>query len=244
MATIETSSAGPMNAGARLLNVIIEPTRTFADIAARPGWLVPMIVVVLVSVGFTFALSSHIGWEQILRHGIETAKQTQNLSAEQREAAVQTQMKFVPIVAPVGAVLAPPVMMLIYAGIFQFIFTTVLGGTVVFKQTLAVVAHSMIPGVISSLANLVVLYMKDPSEFDVNNPSGFNLGFYLDPQSSPAWLVSLGSSLDVFSIWILLLLATGMSVAARKSWKASLAGVAAPWLLYVVLKVGWAAIRG
>jgi hypothetical protein len=134
--------------------------------------------------------------------------------------------------------------MLLISGVMVFMFTTVLGASVNFKKTLGVVSHSMVPAVISTCLVLAVMYLKDPPDFDLNNPAGFNLGFYLDPLSTPAWLVSLGTSIDVFAFWTILLIATGMSVATRKPWKTSLAGVAAPWALIVLIKVGWAAFRG
>jgi hypothetical protein len=244
MATHQISPVEPMSPVGRLVNVIVEPQRAFADIAARPGWWPPMILLVVLSIVYMAAFSSHVGWERFMRHQIETNKQTQNLSAEQRETQIQMGAKYA---APLGtgmAIVMVPVSMLLFAGVYLFIFNTALGANLTYRPVLGVVSHSMVPGVISTAAALGVMFLKDPAEFDLNNPAGFNLGFYLDPQSSPAWLVSLGNSIDVFSIWILLLLATGMSVASRRSWKTSLAGVVAPWALYVVLKVGWAAIRG
>jgi hypothetical protein len=228
----------------RLFNVIVDPKPTFIDIAARPGWWPPIILLVVLSTIYMAAFSSHVGWERFMRHQIETDKRTQNMPVEQRETQIQMGAKYA---APFGtgmAIVAVPVSMLLFAGMYLFIFNTALGANLTFRPVLGVVAHSMVPGVVSTAAALGVMYLKDPSEFDLNNPAGFNLGFYLNPQSSPAWLVSLGNSIDVFSFWIILLLATGMSVASRRSWKTSLAAVAAPWLLYVVLKVGWAAFRG
>jgi hypothetical protein len=228
----------------RLVNVIIEPKRAFADIVERPGWWVPMILLMVLSVVFMTAFSSHVGWERFMRHQFETNKQTQNMPAEQRENLVQTQAKYAGPFGMAMAVVAVPASMLLISGVMMFMFTTVLGGSVNFKKTLGVVAHSMVPGLISTPLILAVMYMKDPSDFDLNNPAGFNLGFYMDPLSTPAWLVSLGSSIDVFSIWTILLIATGMSVATSKPWKTSLLGVAAPWALIVLIKVGWAAFRG
>lgn len=233
-----------MSAVGRLVNVIVEPKRAFADIVARPGWWVPMILLAVLSVVFMAAFSSRVGWERYMRHQFETNKQTQNMPVEQRENLVQTQAKYAGPFGTGMAVVMIPVSMLVISGVMVFMFTTVLGGSVNFKQTLGVVSHSMVPGLISTPLILAVMYMKDPSDFDLNNPAGFNLGFYMDPLSTPAWLVSLGSSIDVFSIWTILLIATGMSVATRKPWKTSLMGVAAPWALIVLIKVGWAAFRG
>ncbi|MFQ5928027.1 MAG: hypothetical protein ACE5MH_11415, partial [Terriglobia bacterium] len=58
--------------------------------------------------------------------------------------------------------------------------------------------------------------------------------------TTPAWLVSLGSSLDLFSVWSLLLLATGFSVAARKiSWSKACTWVVVTWVVWLVVKTGW-----
>lgn len=228
----------------RVANVIIEPQRTFADIAARPGWWLPMILLTAVSVMYTVALSQRVGWERVFRQAMESNSKMQDMPPEQREQALQMQVKITAVTAPIGAVLAVPVMMLATAGILLFIFGTLLGGTVNFKQSLGVVAHAWIPSLFFTLASLLVMFMKDPSDFDMRNPAGFNVGFYLDPHSVPAWLVSLGNSIDLFSFWTILMLATGMAVASKKSWLASLFGVATPWLLYVIAKVAWTAFFG
>jgi hypothetical protein len=233
-----------MSVPGRVLNVFLEPNRAFADIAAHPGWWVPMILLMAASTAYMAAFSSRVGWERYLGQQLETNKQTQDMPADQRERIVQTQAKFVGPVATVAAVVGTPISMCVIAGVMMFIFGTLLGTTVKFRQALGVVSHAFLPNVVATGAFLAVLFVKDPADFDVKNPAGFNLGFYLDPHTSSAWLVSLGSSIDVFSIWVILLLATGMAAVSRKSWKSSLAGVAAPWAVYVLLKVLWAAIKG
>jgi hypothetical protein len=89
------------------------------------------------------------------------------------------------------------------------------------------------------------MFLTEPDDFDLRNPVALNLGFFLDPQSSPKWLVSLGTSLDLMSFWTMALLATGFSVAGRNlSWSKAFAGVVMPWLILVLLKVGWTAMFG
>jgi hypothetical protein len=47
--------------------------------------------------------------------------------------------------------------------------------------------------------------------------------------------MSLAGSLDLFTIWAIILLAIGFSVAARKlSFTKSLTAIATPWLIWVV----------
>jgi hypothetical protein len=69
----------------------------------------------------------------------------------------------------------------------------------------------------------------------------FNVGAYLNPDS-PAALRALGTSIDLFSLWILVLLAIGVSAAGRKvSFGKAFTGIFALWALLVCLKVAAAA---
>jgi len=82
-----------------------------------------------------------------------------------------------------------------------------------------------------------MMFLKAPEDFDLENPTAFNIGAYLDPQATPKWLVAVASSLDLFSIWVILLLALGMATASRKlSYGKALAAVLAVWVLWVALK--------
>jgi hypothetical protein len=101
---------------------------------------------------------------------------------------------------------------------------------------MAIVAYGFLPLLIQTGLSMVVLYLKDPEEFNLQNPLMFNVGAYLSPDT-PAALRALGSSIDLFSLWIMVLLAIGISAAARKiSFGKALAGIIFPWALFVGLK--------
>jgi hypothetical protein len=233
-----------MSGARRLINVIVEPKAAFADIAARPSWLLPMTLLVVLVLAFMLAFSSHVGWENYMRQQAENSPKMQDLTPEARERVIDMQVKYAPYFGTAVAIVATPVSILVIAGVLMFVFNSFFGASVRFRQAFGVTTYAFLPRVIETSQALLVLFLKDPSDFDLQNPTAFNVGFYLDPHATPAWLVSLGSSIDLFSFWIILLLVTGMAAASRKSWKTSLAGVVALWALVVVLKVGWAAIRG
>jgi Na+/phosphate symporter len=55
----------------------------------------------------------------------------------------------------------------------------------------------------------------------------------------------LASSINLFTIWTILLLALGFSVAGRRvSYGKALILVVLPWLLYVLVRVAYAAAFG
>jgi Yip1 domain len=234
--------APPLGEGSRLLNVFVDPKLAFADIAARPGWWVPMIAVMVCMLALMIAFSSHVGWERFMRQQMESQPKMQNLSPEDRERALEMQIKFGAPIGTVMAVVAPPVSMLVTAGVLLFVFNNLLGASVKFRQALGVTAYAWLPNVLGMAGAVLVMFLKDPVDFDLKNPAGYNVGFFLDPHAVPAWLVSLGTSIDVFSLWVILLLATGMAAVTRKPWATALTGVLIPWAAFVFLKVGWAAI--
>lgn len=233
-----------MSEAGRLVNVFVDPKPAFADIAARPGWWVPMILIMVCSLAYLLLFSSHVGWEHFMRQQFEQSPKAQSMSPEDRERAIQMQLKFGPPFGTAIAVIAPPISMLVTAGVLLFVFTNMLGAAVKFRQALAVAAYASLPQLLGVAGGVLVMFLKDPMDFDLKNPAGYNLGFYLDPHTVPAWLVSLGGSIDVFSFWIILLLATGMAAVTRKRWSTALTGVLIPWGVYVVLKVALAAVFG
>jgi len=92
----------------------------------------------------------------------------------------------------------------------------------------------------------VVLFLIPPDDYDIQNPIAFNIGAYLDPQSTPKAIYSLACSMDLFAFWRITLLAIGISAASSRtvSFGKGLAAVALPWCLMVVVKMGWAAMFG
>ncbi len=232
-----------MSEAGRLINVFVDPKPAFADIAARPSWWVPMVLMCLCMLVYMIIFSNRVGWEHTFRQQFENSKRAQNMSPEDRERALEMQLKFAPV-ATVMPVVAMPVIMLVTAAALLFTFNFLLGAAVKFKQTLAVSAYASLPGVLGVAGALLVMFLKDPTDFDLNNPAGFNLGFYLDPKTMPAWVVSLGNRIDVFAFWSILLLATGMAAVAKKKWSTALTGVLIPWGLFVVLAIARAAIFG
>lgn len=233
-----------MSEAGRLVNVIVDPKPAFADIAARPSWWVPMVLIMACSLGYILLFSSRCGWEHFMRQQFEQSPKAQSMQPEERERAIQMQLKFGPPFGTAIAVIAPPVVMLITAGVLMFIFTNMLGAVVRFKQALAVAAYASLPQVLATAGAVLVMFLKDPTEFDLKNPAGYDLGFYVDPHSVPAWLHSLFTSINVFTFWVILLLATGMAAITRKRWTSALTWVVIPWAVVVLLGMGWAAIFG
>jgi Yip1-like protein len=235
----------PKSEFSRLTGVIWEPGATFRDIAAHPRWWPPVALIIVLSLVFMYSFTQHVGWERYMRQQFETNPSMQKMDSAQRDAAMAQGARFAPIMGYVGSVVGFPIFALAAAGVFLLVFRVMLGANLSYRQVFALYCYSAIPLVFANLMALAVMLLKDPDQFDLQNPTLTNIGAFLDPLSTPKWLHSLGSSIDVFALWLLALLATGLSAGARKlSWGTSMAAVVGVWAVFVLIKVGWAAITG
>ena len=230
----------------RLSGVFFEPSKTFADIARRPSWLLPLALMILASIGVTALYGQHVGWERLIRHQIETSSRTQQLSPEQKEQAIATQSRIAPLFGYVGTVIGIPLYCLLAAGIFTGLVAGVMSAPVRFKQVFAVVTYASLPNVVAALLTGVVILLKNPDDFDLQNPLMFNAGAFMDPEHSSKFLHSVATSIDLFSFWVILLMATGVKAAAGKklSFGGALFVVVLPWAVYVLGKSALAGLFG
>jgi hypothetical protein len=229
-----------MNEAARLAGVFFSPGKAFADIARRPRWWIPLILISILSTVYLTAFTQRVGWESVLRPAIESNQATQNMPAAQREQLISTAAGYYKYVG-YGSVVTTLFFVFIVAVILMFLFDTMMSAGIGLKRMMAIVAYGFLPTVIQTVLSMVVLFLKDPEEFNLRNPLMFNVGAYMSPDSSAA-LRALGSSIDLFSLWIIVLLAIGVSAAGRKiSFGKAFAGIFLPWALLVCLKVAAAA---
>ncbi|MBZ5632734.1 MAG: YIP1 family protein [Acidobacteriia bacterium] len=229
-----------MNEGARLIGVFFSPGKTFADIARKPRWWIPVIISAILATVYLNAFTQRVGWESVIRPAIERLPNAQSMTTQQREQAIQTAAGFYKYVG-YGSVLIALFYVFIVAVILMFLFDTMMSAGIGLKRMMGIVAYGFLPLAIQTVLSMVVLFLKDPEEFNLQNPLMFNVGAYMSPDS-PAALRAVGSSIDLFSLWIIVLLAIGVSSAARKiSFGKALAGIALPWALYVCLKTAAAA---
>jgi hypothetical protein len=189
-----------------------------------------------------FLYSQHVGFDRAVQKAIDESPRAQSMSAEQRDQAIKMGEKIGPVMAYVVPFISVPLMVLITAAVLMLIVNSLFSNKVSFHQMAAITAYSLLTQLVATVLAIIILFLKNPDDFDIRNPVGFNIGAYLG-DATPRWLLSLATSIDLFSFWTIALLATGIVVATRKpSWGKALFAVIAPWCLAVLLKAGWAAV--
>lgn len=240
--TMESQPA-KMNEFSRLLGVFFEPKRTFENIAERPRWLVPMLILMVSSIVLIYLFSTHVGWEPYLHRIMDRNPRIQQLDPQQRQQLMNTQLRLAPAITYVGALLGTPISLLVVAAIAMGIIRGLLGVPIRFAQAFAVTTYAWMPRVIYAGLSIVVLFLKNPDEFDIQNSFASNPGAFMDPEKSSRFLYSMAGALDVFTIWVMLLMAVGLKAAGGKrlSFGGALFSVVLPWAVYVFIRAGLAA---
>lgn len=230
----------------RIFNVFFEPKKTFESIVQRPTWVLPMLAVIVLGLAAVATIGSRVGWRQVMDRQIASSPRAQQrmeqIPPAQRESMLEKQAKFAGVIGYVGAVVGTVVVELIVAALLLAAFKIISGSQMTFSTSLGIVAHSWMPYVISGILGIVILFVKDPSTIDVQNIVASNPGALL-PDNSAKWLVSLLTSLDVFTFWVLILQAIGFRATNPKkiSFAQALGVIVGLWLLFVLVKVGFAA---
>src|SRR5713101_8355996 len=88
---IDVAAQGPppMSEFSRLVGVFVSPKEAFTDIAKRPRWWIPVILVAIASTIFTIAYSNRVGFEQMIRQALQQSSQGQSMTPQQIEIAIE-----------------------------------------------------------------------------------------------------------------------------------------------------------
>src|SRR5215472_9798823 len=198
----------------RLVGIFFSPKDVFPDIILRPRWWIPMILLAIVGVISINLFARHVGWEKTVRTAIERNPQMEQLPPERREATIQTALKVTSFIG-YAAPLITGVVIVVIAAVFMFLFNNMLGASFRFASMMGIVAYSFLPNLIAAVLTIIVMFIKDPDDFDIQRPLAFNLGAFM-PDGTPRWIVAAGTTLDLFSFWIMILMAIGIHAGARK----------------------------
>lgn len=227
------------NSVSRLFGVIYSPKETFESIARRPSWALPLVLGIVLSIAVVWIFGHRGGWRGYFERQTANNTRFQQMPADQQRQVMEAQLKYAPPLAVASAVIVLILAALLIAAVLMGVFNGLAGTKISFKNSLAVVTYGGVPGLIGGLLGLLIVSLKDISSVDIQNVVASNVGAFL-PSTSPRWMISLFSSIDIFTFWTFILMAIGFSAAGPKklSFGKALAYIVAVWLVWVIVKVG------
>lgn len=218
-----------------MFGALFAPTETFERLAQRPVWVLPMIIYVLLSTIGAVMVMPKLDFESAVREQLE--KRGQEIDDKQLEMIISIQKPFVYAAAVFFIPFAITVIAAVHMGGFR-----AFAGEGRFAQYFSVSTFAWMPLLVQSLiGQAVIMTRKSISIEQVQTAVMSNLGFLTSPIDNPARFALL-SSIDLFSIWVIVLLVIGFGIVSKLPRAQSIGIVIAFWLIYVIGKTGMAAI--
>jgi hypothetical protein len=233
-----TSEPPAKNTFQRFAGVLFAPADTFRDIARRPDILTPLIVLVVISFIVSALIIPRMDFEAAFRE--QMASQNSKMSDADLDRAAKMGSAFGKVMAWTGPIWGILIWVII-AGVL-LLAHRLFGGEGNFKQALSTVLYSWIPLTINGIVTGIVALARgeiDPTTMQTLVKS--NPAFLVDMKDNPILFAAL-SSLDIFTIWTLILLVIGFATLSRLSRAKSAVIIVSLWLLTVVVKLGFAAL--
>ena len=228
--------------GPRLVGMLLEPREEFPAIVARPRFWLPLVCWMVLGMALTAVWMQNVDPREFMRSQIEQSGHADRIPADRMEQVIDSQSGFFKVMGWVSPVAFPLVMTLALAGLFLLVFRFFYAGELSFPQSMAIVAWSFFTVKLVTIpVTLLVMFLK--GDWNVNPEEAVQAGasLFFDRATTSKPLYALMSSLDLFSFWILWLLATGYSLAVRRPVASTAVGVVGLWAIYVLGKVALSA---
>ncbi len=222
-------------------SIFFEPGATFEDLRRKPRFIIASLICLILFTMFLGAFNAKIGYQRVVEERLESSSWYQNQSPEMKKTMLEQQsnpvMQYVTIgVAPLAILVSFLIGGLIYWG-----GANAMGGSMTFLRGVAVWVYSSFPPiVVSSLANILILFLKSPDDIDaVTGQQGLlhaNPSFFINAKQMPVLSALLGT-FDLFFIWGWILAAIGLRIVGKISTGAAWAIVLLVALLNVASRV-------
>ena len=216
----ESTSGGPgLSQWQRVADTFVAPQKTFNDIKrGNRSWWLPWIIAALFTYVLFGAVVQKIGIQQVVDNQIRMSPKAQEQMAQAAPERRETSNKISARITE-GAFIAGPVLGLIVAAVVSLaLWGTInfaFGGKAKFGNVFAVIYYAWLPSIVKVLLGVAVIYGgMAPESFNIKNYAPTNLGAFIDPVETNKALYALATSLDIVTIWTLVLLSMGVATVA------------------------------
>ena len=227
----QTAGAPAPSAASRwedFIDIFYAPSQVFAR-RANSGFGIPMLVVTVLIAVIAIANSGVLQPMMDAEFSRATAKAMRDnpqVTAEMMEKG----RSFGEAIAKYGAFVFIPV------GIFFTGLALWLSGKLVdarehLSQAIMIAAYSFVPRIVEGVLAGVQGLVLDPSAMNGRFRLSFGVGRFLDPDTASPIALALLGRIDLFTIWVTVLLAIGLAVVGRIPRSRAAIAAALVWIL-------------
>ncbi len=227
----EATAAPPTPAGAGLwedfIDIFYQPSQVFDRRRGGQFGLALLLLVVMMGILY-FALNNGIApiiEAETAKQVAAIAEQNPAMTAEQLTGTRSAMEKF----AVFGAVLFIPVGVLL-AAVVLWLVTKFIDAKIAFAAAMMIMTYSQIPRLIEVILNALQGLFLDPASITSRFSVQIGPARFLDADANQILATILGG-LDLFTIWVSVLIAIGLAVVARVPLRRAAIASAIIWVL-------------
>ena len=232
----ENSTSKEPNVVQKIVGVFFSPKETFEAINRKPDWLIPLVVIVILTLVFSMITMPITMPEQMEKQ--REKMEERGMSDDQIDQAMASGEKMGKIMAPVGIIVGVPIVLLFFTLIVWFVGNVILGGQTTFKNMFSVYTYSSLIGTFGFMLTALLMLMQKTA--DVH----FSFALLLPVEQADTALYQFLKGLNLFSIWQYAVLAIGFAVIYKFSMKKAGWAMGVFFLVTILVSVGFQQLFG
>ena len=210
------------------LDIFYAPSAVFAR-RENGSFFIPMLVVALL-LGVMFLVNSRV-MDPIMAAESQRAMAKAMAANPKLTPEMMAQMSGITsTITKVATFIGVP-LIIFCIGVALYLVGKIFGATQTFRAALVVAAYSYVPKILEGVLAGIQGFFVDPAQLDGQYRLTLGVGRFLDPDTTSAALIGLFGRVDVFTIWVTVLLAIGLSVTGRISRGRAAMAALVVWIL-------------
>jgi hypothetical protein len=233
----EPTAPSSASRGEDFIDVFLAPAALFrrrSDGKFGHGLLVLVLLMAIIFIATRNAM------EPILNAEFQRAMASRpNLTPEQ----IETGRRFASSLAPLTILIGTPITLFVLGAVIWMVARLIGGANrLSYAQTATIATFSWFPKVIEFIVSGAQALLMDESKLTSRYSVSVGIGRLLDPTSTGGMLLALLGRIDVFTLWVTVLIGVGIKQMARTSTAQAAVAAALMWLVGA-LPFMWQAFR-
>lgn len=226
--SVPPTSVKPASLWEDFIDIFVSPSEVF-ERRRDSGFFVALLVFTVLSLVIYLVGRSVLQpiFDAEFARGVAAAvRKNPQINADQMAAGQGLATKFTPIIIAFGAFFGP-----LIVGVVLWIVGKFVGAKEGIGAACMIATYAFFPRLIGSLLGVVQAFVMDPSKLNGQYRVTLSLARFLDPDTASPILVALLARIDLFTIWVTILLAIGLAVVARISRSRAALAAFIVWIL-------------
>lgn len=202
------------------IDILFSPSKVFTRRAAGGGWAAFLIVSVLLA-GLSFVNAGTLQGvmdAEVDRQVAAAMESNPNMTEAQvngMRGMMEGSMKW-------GPIIGVPIVLLLF-GFIVWLVAKMLGGTLAFAGGIMIASFAYVPRILEVMLVSVQALLLDTSAYTSRWQFSLGVGRFMDP-NGPQGMLNLVGRIDLFTIWVTVLVVLGLMHAAKVTKEKAVVG--------------------